>query len=450
MSKILRLLWPRRIGGQIVLLVFLSVSIAYVGSAVFVFNFRQKPPEMPQNQVFNEAISGVVRSLNATPDNPARLDLIATVNTLAPSLNLHLVPEFPQRVPKRPPGRLLRSIIMYVGGDTQAIELGDNMRTNMRAVVISLSDGSALGLDLMMPPRRPPILPPFIESNLIFLLAFFLSAVLFWVARGMSLQLHVFAKAAEDFSVGSTHAPIPETGPEEIRVAARALNRMRDRVTEYATDQTRMLSSIGHDLRTPVTRLRLRAEFITDPEVKLGVLKDITRMEAMIDSTLTFLRDGQSEGLQTAVNLPSLLQTICNEFLDTGMNITYVGPDKAQANTHVENLTRAVENLVQNAGQHATVISVRLRQNEIGLSTIDVDDDGPGLAADARADMMKPFVSGDKARSGDTRGFGLGLSITQGIARSLGGDLTLGESDLGGLRATIQLQTNKDGTNQVN
>lgn len=164
-----------------------------------------------------------------------------------------------------------------------------------------------------------PMMPAFVSglwtSTLLFLVA---SVTLLgvWAGRALSSPLSAFARAAEDFSLSRSSAPLPENGPEEIRSAARALNRMRDRITTLMNDRTRMLAAISHDLRTPITRLRLRSEYIEDPAQRTQTVRDLDQMQSMLESVLSLLRS-ETPVKPTLVDVAALLQMVCDQFSDS-------------------------------------------------------------------------------------------------------------------------------------
>src|SRR5262249_16952954 len=168
----------------------------------------------------------------------------------------------------------------------------------------------------------------------------------------------------------------------------------------------------GHDLRTPITRLRLRSEFIEDEALRRQMLSDLDRMRSMVESVLVFLRDGHAQESETPVDLASSLQTICDEFADTGHAVAYVGPDHRVMTARPDALHRAVTNLIDNAVRYGGGNAVvRLAETPMSV-TIAIEDEGPGIP-DAQQDaMFEPFVRGDAARSmnEDTR-FGPGLAV---------------------------------------
>jgi signal transduction histidine kinase len=260
-----------------------------------------------------------------------------------------------------------------------------------------------------------------------------------WAARALTAPLSSFAKAAESFSLNGAAPPLPERGPEEIRSVAKALNRMRERITTLIDDRTKMLAAISHDLRTPITRMRLRSEFIEDDIHRHRMLSDLDQMRSMLESVLSFLRNDRKLEAMTLTDVASTLQLITDQFTDMGHKVAYDGPEHAMATVRPDDLHRSVTNLVENAVRFGALATIRLREAPDTV-TIEVEDDGPGIS-DARKDvMLEPFVRGDEARNMDeAAGFGLGLSIARSIVLAHGGELSLNDRQPHGLIVRIQL-----------
>ena len=170
-----------------------------------------------------------------------------------------------------------------------------------------------------------------------------------WAARALTAPLSSFAKAAENFSLNGAAAPLPERGPEEIRSVAKALNRMRERITALIDDRTKMLAAISHDLRTPITRMRLRSEFIEDEAHRSRMLRDLDQMRSMLESVLSFLRNDRKLESMTLADIATTLQLVTDQFADMGHKVAYDGPEHAMATVRPDDLHRSVTNLVENA-----------------------------------------------------------------------------------------------------
>jgi signal transduction histidine kinase len=248
-----------------------------------------------------------------------------------------------------------------------------------------------------------------------------------YAARVISAPLLEFAKAAETLKPDDgPDRPFDERGASEIRTLAKSLNDMRSRVRGMIDDRTRMLRAISHDLRTPLTRLRLRAERSTQPELKAALLKDISALGDMINDTLTYLSKEMATEKPVNADLPSLLATVCSDFSDIGFNVKYVGPERFAYRCKPRSLARAIANLVENSTKLAQDISVELSVLENGTVRVSVVDDGPGLPGGLRTRVLEPFFKIDAARTpSDRSGFGLGLSIVDDIVRAHGGTIEL-------------------------
>jgi signal transduction histidine kinase len=260
-----------------------------------------------------------------------------------------------------------------------------------------------------------------------------------WAARALTAPLSSFAKAAESFSLNGAAAPLPERGPVEIRSVAKAFNRMRERITGLIDDRTKMLAAISHDLRTPITRMRLRSEFIEDEAHRSRMLDDLDQMRSMLESVLSFLRNDRKLEAMTLVDIATTLQLVADQFADMGHKVAYDGPRHAMAMVRPDDLHRSVTNLVENAVRFGAEAMIHLAVSTDHV-TIEVEDDGPGIS-DARKDvMLEPFVRGDDARNMDeAAGFGLGLSIAHAIVLAHGGELSLHDRQPRGLVVRIQL-----------
>ncbi|PWC55183.1 ATP-binding protein [Azospirillum sp. TSO22-1] len=259
-----------------------------------------------------------------------------------------------------------------------------------------------------------------------------------WAARRVTAPLARFAGAAERLGVDGEAEPLPEAGPRELRAATRAFNRMQERLRRFVADRTQMLAAISHDLRTPLTRLRLRAELVDDPEMQRKMLADLNEMEAMITATLAFARDDAQREPRGPLDLADLLQSLCEDRGDAGQSAAYQGPVHSVVDARSVALRRAFANLMDNAIAYGGGCRVRLAEEE-GQVRVEIDDDGPGIPENQREKVFAPFYRLDPSRNKDTGGVGLGLSTARTIVRGHGGDVTLANRKEGGLRATVTL-----------
>lgn len=418
-----------RIGTQMLVLVL--VSLIVINAVVVIGIYLSHRFEGAR--VFDEGpgeIVALVRLTAAAPRGPERDAVLAQIARTFPNTSLTQATAMP------PEGRepYLGFLKDYLGQGFQvaAVPGGGAPR-----IAIRLPDGDVLTARLPPLPGPPPLAGPITFTVLFVIVS--MTLLLLWAARALRTPLSGFASAAESFSLDGDIAALPERGPEEIRAVARAFNRMRDRIRKLVDDRTRMLAAMGHDLRTPITRLRLRSEFIADEELRAQLLRDLDQMRAMTDGVLSFLRDGQEREAATTIDLASLLQTVCDQYADMGHAVSYAGPDHATIMALPSDLQRAVANLVDNAVRHAQNTVVRLTRDDVAV-TIAVEDDGPGIPDARKEAMLEAFVRGDDARTMDDRsGFGLGLSIARAIAEAHGGTLTLHDNLPRGLIARLTL-----------
>lgn len=257
------------------------------------------------------------------------------------------------------------------------------------------------------------------------------------LVRRMLLPMRRLAIAADRFGTG-TAQDVQEAGPKELRQVIAAFNRMQARIQRLIADRTQALAAVGHDMRTPLARLRLRADAIADPDVHAAVETDITEMEAMIASLLAFLGGEGDKEVPARVDLAVLCATIADDNADHGRDVEYDGPDHFEHVLRPLMLKRALNNLVDNAVHYAGQCCIRLVPLP-GAVAVRVEDRGPGIPPEELHRVMQPFVRLDAARSRDTVGFGLGLSIVARAAEAEGGAFRLANREGGGLCAEILL-----------
>jgi signal transduction histidine kinase len=218
---------------------------------------------------------------------------------------------------------------------------------------------------------------------------------------------------------------LSERGPIEVQRAAQTFNLMQRRLSRFLEAQTRMLAAISHDLRTPLTRIRLRLEMPPDSDSNDKMLHDLTRMEQMLAAALSFLRDQHDLEAIENIDLASLLEALCDEFADMGNSTVYSGPVHYPFRGRPQALERAFTNLIDNATQFGTKATVRLLQPAADQIAVDIQDNGPGISEVDKLKVFEPFYRSDNTRNCDDSGVGLGLSIVQTIITSHGGEIEL-------------------------
>ena len=269
------------------------------------------------------------------------------------------------------------------------------------------------------------------------------SLVLFAIAiifmRNQIRPIRRLAIAARSFGMGRGSSEIKPSGAKEVRQATQAFRQMRERISRQFAQRTEMLAGVSHDLRTPLTRMKLQIEMLERTPETRELQDDIQEMERMIDGYLTFARGEGSESL-SKINLASLIEEIISTERRDGSLINFVNKSKTikSVTLRPQAIKRAITNLIINSKKYAETVKVEFEYNS-EHAIITIDDNGPGIKPEHRDDVFKAFFRLDPSRNTDTGGTGLGLTIAKDIIQSHGGDLLLSEASLGGLRATITL-----------
>jgi signal transduction histidine kinase len=307
--------------------------------------------------------------------------------------------------------------------------------TPWASLSVRLTTGEWLNASADMPPV-PRLGPIFLVSFLISAIA--VAAVGAYGVRRASEPLHRLAIAANRLGRGETFPPLPESGPRETRETNIAFNRMRDRLDRFVRDRTSMLAAVAHDLRTPITSLRLRAEFIEDGETKTKILETLAEMQAMTEAVLAFARgDAETESTRPT-DLTALLESLVEDAAAAGKDVRFVDSPKVTLPCRATSLKRALGNLIENATFYGRRAAAAIESLADGIRFV-IDDDGPGIPEAELERVFEPFVRLEGSRSRTTGGAGLGLAIARTIARGHGGDVRLENRPHGGLRAILTL-----------
>jgi hypothetical protein len=306
---------------------------------------------------------------------------------------------------------------------------------------LRLPDGQWLNVSVAVPPPRPWHSPAFLWAFLLMTVA--AAGLTLWAVRRLTAPVRTLAAAAEALGRDVNAPPLPEDGPTEVAVAANAFNTMAARIRRFVQDRTELLTAIGHDLRTPITRLKLRAEFVEDDEQRGKMLADLEELEAMVSATLAFGRDARSTEPVSPLDLAELLRTILDEAGDARPEavdrLAYDGPAHLTVHARSLSLKRALANLVSNAVSYGGSAHVRLAPPVDGMVTIEIEDDGPGIPPHELDRVFEPFHRVEASRNRETGGVGLGLPIARNILRAHGGDVALANRTAGGAKATVTL-----------
>jgi len=336
---------------------------------------------------------------------------------------------------RRLPGRILHAGVraptpISENGPQAGSGFGRPGPPQMQAAV-TLEDGTWLNFVIPFPPDeklwRPQVYWPLGAGLLVVLLLSVLAV------RYAVRPLTILTKAADRLGRDVLAPPVQISGPKEVIAAATAFNRMQARLRRFIEDRTQMMAAISHDLRTPITRLKLRAEFVEDDEQRQKILADLDEMEAMISSTLAFARDDSAREPKSSTDLVGILIDLCDQF-----EASYDGPEELRITIGANGIKRAFANLIENACKYGGTARVALKLND-DMVDVSIEDDGPGIPVSELEKVFAPFYRLESSRNRETGGTGLGLAVARSAVRANGGDIVLSNRPKGGLTALVTL-----------
>ena len=301
---------------------------------------------------------------------------------------------------------------------------------------VRLHDGAVATFDSRQPPESMSWPYRLLASVGILLAAVIVLSLI--AVRWATRPLNALADAAEELGHNINRAPLEETGPLEVQRAARAFNTMQAKLIGYLRDRTRILAAMSHDLKTPITRLRLRAELLEDPQLRSKFGKDLEEMEAMVSGTLDFMRGIENEERVQAIDIDALVQTLQADVEEIGGSVEIVGAALGPYAGKPQALKRCLGNVLDNAIKYGKSARVVVDDNDARL-TLRVQDEGPGIPESALENVFEPFYRVEPSRNRDTGGTGLGLTIARSIAENHGGSLSVRNRSEGGLEAILTL-----------
>jgi two-component system, OmpR family, sensor kinase len=308
-------------------------------------------------------------------------------------------------------------------------------------VSLGLGDGTFVNISIVKSRHLPGAGHAAIWSTTLMAIGVILASLIIvrWITRPLRAlgdAARLIEQAPDAERIG--FAPLPESGPREVVEKVRAFNDMQRRIASLVEDRTLSLAAISHDLKTPLTRLRLQVDDAASPETRTRMIADIAEMESMIDGTLTFLRGAATAEPDRLFDVSATIETICTDLADQGHDVSVGGARHTIALGHPLQTKRALTNLIQNAVRHGGCARVHLAFLEDGIG-ITISDDGPGIPGDQLDLARRPFQRLDAARTSGAGGFGLGLAIAERLITAQGGDLTLANRTPKGLDVKVRL-----------
>jgi signal transduction histidine kinase len=431
--------WPRGLLGRLTLLVLSAVLLQFLGAAVLQeLAERYKAGNIHADHLADRLAIGE-RALSSVPPGQ-RPQLAQALSTTDLTLSWSERPagaeegvaspwlrDLEMRLQKRDSGLAGRGLILDRGsGEGEPHRVRGELR---------LADGSMLGFDVTRLQHGLPDLLRSLLSTALLASCLLIAAPL--LVRALGAPLRQLVRAADAIGRGRP-VPVAVEGPMEVRRLARALNAMQDRLARLIADQTQALAAVSHDLRTPIGRLRLRADLLEDRPIQAEMQADLDEMEQMVGSVLAYLKGDADPEPPRAVDLVALLTTLVDAAADAGQDVVYQGPDRAVLHARPLGLKRAFANLIDNAVAYGGSARVVLHCNETEMA-IAVSDDGPGIPEAELGRVLEPFQRIEGSRSRATGGVGLGLAIAVQAVEREGGRLALLNRPGGGLTAEVTL-----------
>ncbi len=441
----MRRFFPGTLAGRTALVLLLGLVVVQVAGLTIHALDRMDLQRLQQAREMGQRSFAVWRSLLIT--SPERRAAVLADFDLPPGLRIS-VDEEPLARPHYPPPpphlvRLFRVEALMAGPPRlrpREVVASGAPRPGQMLLSVRFQDGPWMNLRIELPPPRPWHSETFLVAFLLMTLA--AAALTIWAVRRLTRPVAALAAAADRLGRDVNAPPLPEDGPREVATAARAFNTMAERIRRFVGDRTQMLAAIGHDLKTPITRLRLRAEFLDDDEQRRKMLADLDEMEAMIGATLAFARDEAAAEPSVPLDLAALCRTVLDEAADAdpeaAERIAYAGPEHLTVSARPVALKRALANLVGNAVAYGGAARLTLTPTG-GAARITVEDDGPGVPVAELENVFQPFRRLEASRNRETGGTGLGLPIARNIVRAHGGDVVLRNRPEGGLAAVATL-----------
>ncbi|MFT7533000.1 MAG: signal transduction histidine kinase [Gammaproteobacteria bacterium] len=321
-----------------------------------------------------------------------------------------------------------------VGDKHPRLKRSDKSRVHL---IVGFGDGSAVDFGFQLPSVRPEL--PINLLTTVGVLLFAVILVVWLVIRQISHPLDAIANHARNIGVDLKSPPMPEMGPDEVVVVDQSMNQMQRRLGELFEQRATFLAAVSHDLKTPITRLRLRSEFVEDDQLRQKFLRDLDDMEVMVQQTLEFLRDETAQEPIRSINLTAMLEAVMEDIMEA--TTARIVPELASAVIQGRPLAlkRAITNVLQNAVQFGDEVSLYLKER-LDFVEIIVIDNGPGIPDDQLSRVFEPFYRLDQSRA--STGNGLGLSICQSIVSAHNGEIELSNMQPKGLKVRITIPKN--------
>ncbi|MFZ6692659.1 ATP-binding protein [Undibacterium sp. SXout20W] len=395
-----------------------------------------------------ERTEQMARALDVLP-TASREHFLAT----APPMGLQVASAASESIPANPESDYAKAVSAKLGQSFRVSSLPTDpslcprlptdaavTRLPCESLGITLHDGTGLRLTVTPPRATPPLHTDFVQYLLMFLVSV---AILSYVISRMAMRpLQQMAEAATALGQDINSPALPETGTTEILQATRAFNAMQGRIRHHISQRTHMLAAITHDLQTPLTRLRLRLEKVSDAELRNKLIGDLSAMQMMIKEGLDLARSMDSSEALRPLDIDSLIDSVCSDAIEAGQKINFNGLPGITVLARPQALRRCLTNLIDNAVKYGYYANISLKLDKVdGADVLKVliRDGGTGIPEEFQKKVFEPFFRMETSRSRESGGTGLGLTIAQNIAQQHGGELQLTNLTEGGLEVTLTL-----------
>lgn len=432
---------PQSLFGRLLLALLVTMSVTLTVIALLLV--REWPEVLVADRTDGRTVDGLAADphlfLDVNPDGTrmSEQQLVARmlVEDLAAQRRLE---QAARRMPEEPSARFVVQIQGPVSGERTgaALELQAVLQRQLGedfAVAVTPAE-KALAPQAEASPARWSI------SLLVQLLvvALILGAVLYWTARTITRPLRELETAAGQVRRGTRFVPLGESGARELRSAARAFNTMQERLYRYLDSRALLLAAMSHDLRTPLTRLKLRLEALDDEQLRARCNADLDEMERLVMGALRLFKGVDHDEPFETIRVEDFLAALSSELAEIGWRVTASGSTIAPISARKDSLRRCLVNLISNAVKYGAIANVTVA-DEAGDVVVRVQDEGPGIPEAMLEKVFEPFFRLDDSRNVDTGGMGLGLSIARDVAQAHGGSLVLRNRSPCGLEATLRL-----------
>ena len=435
----LKKLLPKTLWGQLVSLLLFALLISQATSLALFINSSQSQDNKIQEDNIIKQISAVVNSIDKNQNNgrPSR-EYLATASNAEltfrggptaikgkddrPQYSIYFADKLHQQLNDK------SYEIKIVSEDRRNVtKLTNNDLPKNIKISVRILPNFWLNIDRRQVEANIEWIAPFLLTMAMMMI--FIVIIVSWVVRRLTKPLEALADAAQDLGRGIEVDEIPETGSVDVQRLIRSFNQMNKKITRFVSDRTRMLAAISHDLRTPITSLRLRAEYIQDRNLQDKMIPIIEEMREMTESALQFSKDSSAVEKTDNVDIVSLLETLTADYLDMGKTIKLQSLDKYPQiilPMRLHSMKRALRNLIDNGLKYGTQVVLDFKVNNITRQIeISIEDAGPGIDSHEFEQVFEPFYRIEKSRNKDTGGVGLGMSIARSIIQAHGGEIKL-------------------------